>query len=242
MFGWHDVPMTSGFLELRHVECEGPAEYLPALEKYGPVHTVRLWQESLPETVDYRGIVVMGGPMGVNDGAVVPWIGDEIDYLRSALASNVPVWGVCLGAQLLAAALDAKVYPGVTPEVGVCDVELTDAAAADPVWGDVPSSFPTLQWHGDTFDLPAGATLLASSPAYPNQLFRHGRSYGVQFHLEAGPDVAAEWLAIDEYRRALEDVLGAGAADSVLMELASVHSQTAAQADAVMSRWLETIG
>ena len=179
--------------------------------------------------------------MGANDGAAVPWIDDEITYLRSALASNVPVWGVCLGAQLLAAALNAKVYSGEAPEVGVCDVELTDAAAADPVWGDVPASFPTLQWHGDTFDLPAGATLLASSPAYPNQLFRHGRSYGVQFHLEAGPDVAAEWLAIDEYRRDLERTLGAGAAEAVLAELGSVHTQTSAQAQAVMSRWLESL-
>ncbi|MEZ5150261.1 type 1 glutamine amidotransferase [Rhodococcus zopfii] len=233
--------MTSGFLELRHVECEGPADYLPALERFGPVHTVRLWREPLPETVDYRGIVVMGGPMGVNDGALVPWIDDEIAYLRSALASNVPVWGVCLGAQLLAAALDAKVYPGQVPEVGVCDVELTDASAADPVWGELPASFPTLQWHGDTFDLPTGATLLASSPAYPNQLFRHGRSYGVQFHLEAGPDVAAQWLAIDEYRRALEDTLGAGAAEEMLAELGSVHTQTSAQAHAVMTRWAESI-
>ncbi|MBH0122463.1 gamma-glutamyl-gamma-aminobutyrate hydrolase family protein [Rhodococcus sp. HM1] len=233
--------MTTGFLELRHVECEGPADYLPALEEFGPVHTVRLWQEPLPETVDYRGIVVMGGPMGANDGAVVPWIDDEIAYLRSALASDVPVWGVCLGAQLLAAALDAKVYSGPAPEVGVCDVELTAASAADPVWGELPASFPTLQWHGDTFDLPRGATLLASSPAYPNQLFRHGRSYGVQFHLEAGPDVAAEWLAIDEYRRALEETLGAGAAESVLAELRSVHAQSSAQAHAVMTRWLESI-
>ena len=136
--------MTTGFLELRHVECEGPADYLPALEEFGPVHTVRLWQEPLPETVDYRGIVVMGGPVGANDGAVVPWIDDEIAYLRSALASDVPVWGVCLGAQLLAAALDAKVYSGPAPEVGVCDVELTAASAADPVWGELPASFPTL--------------------------------------------------------------------------------------------------
>ncbi|WP_068162508.1 type 1 glutamine amidotransferase [Rhodococcus phenolicus] len=233
--------MTSGFLELRHVECEGPAEYLPALEEYGPVRTVRLWREPLPDTLDHRAIVVMGGPMGAYDGAVVPWIDDEIDYLRSALAAGVPVWGVCLGAQLLAAALDAKVYPGGAPEVGVCDVELTDAAASDPVWGEVPASFPTLQWHGDTFDLPVGATLLASSPAYPNQLFRHGRSYGVQFHLEAGPEVAAEWLAIDEYRGALERTLGAGAAEAVLAELGSVHSQTSAQAHAVMTRWLESI-
>jgi GMP synthase (glutamine-hydrolysing) len=85
------------------------------------------------------------------------------------------------------------VYQGEEAEVGLLPVELTAAADEDPVFADAPSSFSTLQWHGDSFDLPRGATLLASSPAYPNQAFRYGRAYALQFHLEVTPELAAEW-------------------------------------------------
>ncbi|MGV9946620.1 type 1 glutamine amidotransferase [Rhodococcus aetherivorans] len=232
--------MNPVVLELRHVECEGPAAYLPVLEQYAQVRTVRLGRDPVPPALDYAAVVVMGGPMGVADAATLPWLGEEIAYLRSAVAAGIPVWGVCLGAQLLAAALGADVYTGPVPEVGVGEVELAHASAADPVWGELPSTFPVLQWHADTFDLPPGATLLASSRAYPNQVFRHGSSYGVQFHLEADADQLGGWLAIDEYRASLEAALGPGSADAVAAELRSVQPETVAHAAAVMKRWLET--
>lgn len=228
-------------IELRHVEPEGPASYLPALKRFGEVTTVRLWTDPLPASDGWDVAVVMGGPMGANDGATVPWIDQEIGFVRSLLAREVPIWGVCLGAQLLAAALGARVWTGERPEVGVLDIGLTAAGGRDPVWGDLPATFPALHWHGDSFDLPDGAELLASSAAYPNQLFRAGRCYGVQFHLEVDAPLAAEWLDIDEYRIALEQTRGDGAAAGLLADVQAVSERTAVQAAQVMERWLTSL-
>lgn len=226
-------------LELRHVEPEGPAAYLPVLREYGQVETVRLWQEPLPPRGDWAAVVVMGGPMGANDGADLPWIDEEIAFLRAAVAAGTPVWGVCLGSQLLAAALGARVRTGEQPEVGILPVRLTGDGAADPVWGGLPESFPVLQWHADTFELPAGAVLLASSAQYPHQLFRHGNSYGIQFHLEADGTSAGQWLEIEDYRQSLEQVRGAGAAPELLAALHGVEAGMVRYAQSAVRNWLE---
>lgn len=228
-------------IELRHVEPEGPAAYLPALERFGEVTTVRLWTDPLPGPDGWDVAIVMGGPMGANDGGTVPWIDAEIRFVQALLAHDVPIWGVCLGAQLLAAALGARVWTGRRPEVGVLDIGLTAAGRRDPVLGDLPAAFPALHWHGDSFDLPEGAELLASSAAYPHQLFRAGRCYGVQFHLEVDAPLARQWLDIDEYRIALEQTLGDGAADDVLADVQAVSERTAAWASQVMERWLAVL-
>ncbi|GFP51831.1 hypothetical protein MKANGN_57090 [Mycobacterium kansasii] len=147
--------------------------------------------------------------MGVADMDRLPWIADEIAYLADAVDRDIPVWGVCLGAQLLAAALGAKVYTGDAPEVGVGKVALTAAGSLDAVWGSMGPELSVVQWHSDTFELPEGAVHLASSDKYAHQLFRYGRSYGVQFHLEAPADLVAEWADIPEYRASLTEALGA---------------------------------
>ncbi|MFD1210608.1 type 1 glutamine amidotransferase [Arthrobacter sp. GCM10027362] len=234
--------VSARILELRHVEPEGPAAYLPVLHEYAEVETVRLWQEPVPQGRDFSAVVVMGGPMGANDGGQLPWIDEEIAFLRAAVAAGTPVWGVCLGAQLLAAALGARVQAGPRPEVGVLPVRLTGDGAADPVWGGLPVSFPVLQWHSDTFELPAESVLLASSPQYPHQLFRHGNSYGVQFHLEADAALAGQWLGIEDYRQALEQVLGPGAAPDVLAALRQVEAGMVQHAQSAIRRWLENCG
>jgi GMP synthase (glutamine-hydrolysing) len=234
--------MTAPILELRHIECEPPGAYLPILEKYGELRTVRLWQEPVPEDPrDYAAIIVMGGPMGANDGAALPWIGEEIAFLRRAVDADVAVWGVCLGAQLLAAALGARVYTGPQPEVGIVDVTLTADGAADPVWGVAHRRVRALQWHSDTFDLPAGSTLLASSSAYPQQVFRAGRSYGVQFHLEADGELAQQWLAVREYRTALESAIGADAVTDFAGAIAAAEDASKALAGRMIGRWLDLV-
>ena len=151
------------------------------------------------------------------------------------------MWGVCLGSQLLAAALGATVRTGGAPEVGVLDVELTAEAADDPVWGEHPPHFKALQWHGDTFDVPPGATHLATSTAYPGQLFRHGRSYGIQFHLEADGAMAREWLDIPAYADALEQTLGAGADEALVAAIDAAEADTVALADRAVRRWLDLV-
>jgi len=174
-------------LVLQHIRCEPPAAYGEALAARGHVlHPVEVDEgEPLPDWREYGAIVAMGGPMGAYDEADHPWLVEEKRLIRDAVQAGLPYFGACLGVQLLAAALGARVYPGPAPEVGLLEVQLTEAGRRDPVASILPAAFTTLQWHGDTFDLPEGAVSLFSSPAYPNQGFRYGEvAYGVQFHLE----------------------------------------------------------
>ena len=232
--------MDSPLLVLQHIACEPPAAFEDELRSRG-LDLVRVELDEgdpLPDWRDFPAIVVMGGPMGAYEEADHHWLADEKRLLREAVAADVPVWGVCLGAQLLAAALGAGVYRGERPEVGLLPVALSPAAAADPVFGAAPSSFPTLQWHGDSFDLPAGATLLASSPVYPNQAFRIGRSYGIQFHLEVTLELATEWGDVPAYADSLEATLGAGALERLLAGVEEHAEVTLPLARRLFARWL----
>ena len=117
---------------------------------------------------------------------------------------------------------------------------LTEAAAVDPVFAGLPSELLTLQWHGDTFSLPEGAVLLASSPAYPNQAFRWGpHAYGIQFHLELTREMAAEWADVPEYADALERVLGPGSATALVDQLGAHADELRAHGRQMFERWLE---
>jgi GMP synthase-like glutamine amidotransferase len=144
------------------------------------------------------------------------WLEPELRLLREAVDAGAPVWGICYGAQLLAAALGGRVFAGARPEVGVLPLRLTDAAAADPVFGSLPREVPMFHWHGDTFETPAGATLVAGSDAYPSQAFRAGAlAYGVQFHAEATVDLVRGWLALPATRDQLEASAGPGAVEKL---------------------------
>ena len=118
-------------------------------------------------------------------------------------------------------------------------VELTPEAADDPVFGGLPDALPAVQWHSDTFALPDGAVHLASSPAYPNQAFRWGRAYGLQFHLEAPAALVEEWLAIPEYAASLRATLGDGAADPFIAAIRDREAEMTVLATRLFSRWLE---
>jgi GMP synthase-like glutamine amidotransferase len=235
--------LDSSLLVLQHIACEPPAAFEDELRSRGyDVTRVELDEgDELPDWRDFPAIVVMGGPMGAYEEEEHPWLVDEKRLLREAVEADVPVWGVCLGAQLLASALGSRVYRGDEPEVGMLPVQLTDAAAEDPVFNGAPRSFPTLQWHGDTFDLPEGATLLASSPAYPHQAFRVGRSYALQFHLEVSLDLAREWGDVPAYAESLESTLGPGALDRLLSEVADHADVTVPLAHSLFGRWLEHV-
>lgn len=208
-------------LALQHIACEPPAAFEDELLSRGlELERVELDEgEPLPDPREFAATIVMGGPMGAYDEAAHPWLVEEKRLIGEAARAGHPIWGVCLGAQVLAGALGAPVYPGAEAEVGLLPVKLTAAAAEDPVFGDGPSSFPTLQWHGDSFDLPEGATLLATSPAYRQQAFRFERAYGLQFHLEVTPELACEWGEVPAYAQSLEKLRGAGALDRLVDEV-----------------------
>ena len=144
--------------------------------------------ESLPDLRQVDMLVIMGGPMSVNDEAHYPWLAGEKSFIRSAVESGKSVLGICLGAQLLASALGARVYANPQKEIGWFPVKLTKSGVKSRVFAGFPAEFTTFQWHGDTFDLPQGAQLLASSDVCRNQAFQYGEhAFGMQFHLEVSP-------------------------------------------------------
>lgn len=187
---------------IQHVPFEGPAVIGDVLrERDVDLETVRTdLGMPVPPPGSLDALVVMGGPMGALDDAEHPHLPAERELIAECVRRGTPVLGVCLGAQLLAAALGARVYRGPAPEVGTGTVRLTDAGRCDPVLGPAGPRLAVLHWHQDTFELPHGATLLASSPRYPHQAFRSGNAYGLQFHVEMDApalDLAAEHLPPD---------------------------------------------
>jgi GMP synthase (glutamine-hydrolysing) len=184
------------------------------------------------------GLIIMGGPMGVYDTAQYPFLADEMKLIESALGENKPILGVCLGSQLLAAALGATVSTGARKEIGWHPVRLTAEARDDRLLRGIPESFTAFHWHGDVFDLPRGAVALASSEQTPIQAFRHGeKAYGFLFHLEAtGASVRA--MA----REFADEAKAAGADAAAIVADADEHLDAlAALADTVFSRWASPI-
>ena len=174
----------------QHVPFEGPGALAPWLRRAGfRLATTRLDQSpGLPDPAGVDFLVVLGGPMSVNDESRHPWLPEEIRYLRRYLATGKPFLGVCLGAQLLATALGARVYPNPVKEIGWFPV--TGCRHAHPCAFHFPDTAEVFHWHGETFDLPAGAVHLARSAACANQAFQVAAAIGLQFHLEATPATA----------------------------------------------------
>lgn len=181
---------------IQHVPFEGPGLIAPALFAVGSeVSVVRAdLGDALPAAAQLDVLVVMGGPMGAFDDLEHPHLVEERALIAECVRLGKPVLGVCLGAQLLAAALGASVHRGPVEEIGAGEVELT--ATGDPVLSPSGPRVPVVHWHGDTFDLPDGAELLARSDLYAHQAFRVGTAYGLQFHVEIG---SAELWEITPY-------------------------------------------
>jgi len=147
----------------------------------------------VPDGLDL--LVILGGPMGVYEAARYPFLQEEIQLASARLRQDLPMLGICLGSQIMAAALGARVHRGPVPEIGWYPIELECAAESDPVASRLASEETVvLHWHTDTFNLPADATPLARSHLYERQGFRHGRyGYALQFHLEVPPERIGEW-------------------------------------------------
>lgn len=227
-------------LIIRHVPHEGVAGYRQAIEAAG--YLVDRIDVGDPEfaTLDLREpdlLIMMGGPMGVYEQARYPWITSQLQRLALRLDADRPTLGVCFGAQMMAAALGARVYPGPTSEVGF------HAVSVHPTMVDSPlrhiADVPVLHWHGDTFTLPAGAELLASSPAYEHQAFRRGANLlALQFHAEMGEDERfAAWL-----EQWPEAVIASGHDEATLR---AAHDQLGPRAvaagRAMIAQWLTTL-
>jgi GMP synthase-like glutamine amidotransferase len=188
------VPITV----VRHVPFEGLGRIGPALDRAGLSYQYfdLFAGNTPPDPAASPGLILMGGPMSANDNQ--DYLRAELHLIEKTVRAGRPILGVCLGAQLIAKALGERVYRNPVKEIGWFALHLNGAAATDPLLAGLPNPIDVLQWHGETFDLPAGATHLAWSERCRNQAFRYGEQvYGFQFHLETTPDMIADWSQQD---------------------------------------------
>ncbi len=190
---------TKEILVLQHVEAEGPGLIKAVAKAEGfRLHTIRLFsgEKVPPDPRAWSAIVVMGGPMGVYDEAKYIFISNELKFMESAFKYNIPVLGVCLGAQLMARAGGAEVWSGEKKEIGFYKIRLTPKGQSDALFLGLPEEIIVFQWHGDTFNIPENASNLASSGLFRHQLLKIGtNSYGLQFHIEVTEPMIADFLA-----------------------------------------------
>lgn len=185
-------------LVIRHASFEHLGRIAAALEAnaFDNTHADLHMDPQAPvDLSSCAGLVVMGGPMSANDD--YPYLVRELQLIEKALVLGMPVLGVCLGAQLLARAAGAGVYRNPVKEIGWAPVYWTEAARQDSLFYGLDQPETVLHWHGETFDLPAGAEWLAWSRACHHQAFRIGQAYGLQFHLEVTPEMVSDWLSQD---------------------------------------------
>ncbi|MBI2902076.1 MAG: type 1 glutamine amidotransferase [Candidatus Methylomirabilis oxyfera] len=195
-------------LVFQHIWCETPGVFLDVLrERKRPVETVKLYEgEQPPDDLSrFSGLLVMGGPMSVNDEADYPWLKAEDRILKEALALDVPTLGICLGSQLIAKAAGGVVRRGPLKEIGWYPVRLTAAARHGRLFRESPETIEVFQWHGEYFDTPPGAVNLASSDLYPCQAFSIGQNvHGLLFHLEVTARMVNQW--VETFKEELDGV------------------------------------
>jgi GMP synthase-like glutamine amidotransferase len=176
---------------IQHVAFESPGYLLQwAREHQHTVSFTRIYESPVfPAVPDIDWLIVMGGPMGTYQEDQYAWLKPEKDFIRAVIAAGKKVLGICLGSQLVAEALGAKVYPHIQKEIGWWPVKKTSDNTSNALLQNLPDEFVCFHWHGDTFDLPAGAVHLLQSDACPHQAFLYqDRVMGLQFHMEAMPE------------------------------------------------------
>ncbi|MCX5779688.1 MAG: type 1 glutamine amidotransferase [Firmicutes bacterium] len=203
-------------LMIQHVACEGPGLLADVLSDDGWELEIKLMDTPgavLPNQLDdYQALVILGGPMGAYEEISYPYLIKVQDLIREAVIKNIPTIGICLGGQLIARVLGAQVAPNPSKEIGWLHVHLLPAGEKNRLFMDLPPMLSVFQWHGDSFALPAGAVLLASSELCPNQAFVYNHNiWALQFHLEVTPAMIKNWSEI--YGQELADFGGPGAAD-----------------------------
>ena len=199
--------------------------------------------DARPEVDRYRGLVVLGGPMNVEDQHQRPHLKAELLAIERALEQGKPVLGICLGAQLLAHVLGAPITRHRQPEIGWYDVQMSAEGRADPVLGIAGERLPVFQWHSYSYELPRDATHLASTATCEQQAFRCGNSaYGFQFHLEADVPVIERWLGLPSFRAELAAAGLPTDEQAIRAETERLVAATRRSADAVFNNFLDLVG
>ncbi len=209
-------------LVLQHVPHELLGTLNPLLKRAGfRIRYVNFARhpDAQPSLDGYDGMVVLGGPMSVNDAARLPHLSTEMKLIEEALRRDLPVLGICLGAQLIAKTLGATVYRNKIKEIGWYDVSPTDHAQSDPLLGAFAETEKIFQWHGETFNIPGRTHHLAFSTLCANQAFRYGANvYGFQFHLEVDEPMIHRWLRVPENRKEIAALGGTNTPERIHQE------------------------
>jgi GMP synthase-like glutamine amidotransferase len=181
----------------RHVACEGPGYLGTFLDRHAIPYEVVCIDQGIPVPHDLRkvsGLVFMGGAMSVNDP--LDWVAAELELIREAHVKDVPVMGICLGAQLLSKALGGQVTRGASMEIGWHPVEIRDGCDGSDWLCGLPKRFVAFHWHGETFTSPKGSIHLLGSSCFPNQAFAIGKTLATQFHLEMSENMVQQWIRL----------------------------------------------
>ena len=184
-------------LFIQHVRNEGPGIFKEVLDEMGiSSHILEIFSDKnffLP--TDCRGVIILGGPMNVDEEPKYPFLKEEKEFIKDILKKEIPLLGICLGAQLIAQVAGGAVIKAREKEIGWYPIRLTDAGEKDPLFQGLPKLFEVFQLHEDTFEIPPKGERLATSDGCFNQGFRAGkRGYGLQFHLEANSEMVHDWL------------------------------------------------
>ena len=232
-------------LVLQHKRIEHPGIFRTFLKDDGHTYdAIELDEgEALPELDGYDALWVMGGPMDVWQEEQHPWLVTEKAFIREAVETRgMPYLGLCLGHQLLAEALGGEVGVSRIPEIGVLDVQLTEAGATGVLFDGFPEVFPCLQWHSaEVTRMPTGAQCLATSPACAVQAMRwETRALSAQFHIEVEGDTVRNWAVIPEYAQALDGAMGEGAVDRLEADVSARLKTFEQLAERFYINWLQT--
>lgn len=230
-------------LVFQHVPYEPLGTLDPLLKEAGfRIRYVNFGRDATmrPSLDGYAALIVLGGPMNCDQIEHHPNLAIEADILREAIARDMSILGICLGAQLLAKALGGRVAPNETREIGWYDVELTEAGSSDPVLSTFATRQQVFQWHEDGIELPEGVVHLASSPASQVQAFRHGEhAYGLQFHLEVDQPLVERWLTVPANQPVLAAEHGRIEPDVIRAQTRTSIADLEALSRATFSRWID---
>ena len=236
------VTSAPRIIVFQHIACEHPGIFRSFMAEDGiDWDAVELDEgERIPDLSKYDAMISMGGPMDVWQEEQFPWIAKEKEAIHEAVSiRKIPFMGVCLGHQMLAEALGGKVGLAKEGEVGMLNVEMTKEGANHPLMHDIPAKFKTLQWHGaEVKKVPENSTVLVQSSKCAVQAFAVGETaFGIQFHIETGPDTVDEWNAVPEYNEALKNTFGAGGADHLRAEAEKYDNELREIARTLYKNW-----
>jgi GMP synthase (glutamine-hydrolysing) len=233
-------------LVFQHVPAEPLGTLDPMLRNRG--HRIRYVNfhrepDARPDVGRYDALIVLGGPQMPDQGDIHPHLNVEMRCIEQALKRDMPVLGICLGAQLLAYTLGGGVRALDRWEIGWYELEPTHQSPADPLFCALPEPHPVFQWHGYTFDLPQGAVHLARSPTCENQAFRYGHNaYGLQFHLELDERLINRWLNLPEYLADLEAHCLRGNAATIQKQTHELIGRSAKLSQEMFGQFLRPLG